>query len=128
MSGNPLSKEIFPNIQPTSPLPQLEAVSSRPIACNLIEETSTHLTTTSFQAVVESDQVSPQPPFLQAEQPQFPQLLLIRLVLWTLHQLRCPSLDTLQHLNVFLVVRGPKLNTVLGMNTLTLILPGTIHI
>ncbi|GAB0181768.1 hypothetical protein GRJ2_000642100 [Grus japonensis] len=31
----------------------------------------------------------------------------------TLHQLRCPSLDTLQHLNVFLVVRGPKPNTVL---------------
>ncbi|KAK4831895.1 hypothetical protein QYF61_020042 [Mycteria americana] len=30
----------------------------------------------------------------------------------TLHQLRCPSLDTLQHLNVSLVVRGPKLNTV----------------
>ncbi|KAK4818814.1 hypothetical protein QYF61_019743 [Mycteria americana] len=30
----------------------------------------------------------------------------------TLHQLRCPSLDTLQHLSVSLVVRGPKLNTV----------------
>ncbi|KAK4816650.1 hypothetical protein QYF61_019627 [Mycteria americana] len=30
----------------------------------------------------------------------------------TLHQLRCPSLDTLQPLNVSLVVRGPKLNTV----------------
>ncbi|KAK4829148.1 hypothetical protein QYF61_002363 [Mycteria americana] len=27
-------------------------------------------------------------------------------------QLRCPSLDTLQHLNVSLVVGGPKLNTV----------------
>ncbi|KAK4818014.1 hypothetical protein QYF61_004127 [Mycteria americana] len=49
----------------------------------------------------------------KAKQPQFPQPLLIRLVLQTLHQLRCPSLDTLQHLNVLLVVRGPKLNTVL---------------
>ncbi|KAK4827144.1 hypothetical protein QYF61_014738 [Mycteria americana] len=49
--------------------------------------------------------------FGKAKQPQFPQLLLIRLVLQTLHQLRCPSLDTLQHLNVPLVVRGPKLNT-----------------
>ncbi|KAK4817221.1 hypothetical protein QYF61_003745 [Mycteria americana] len=65
----------------------------------------------SFVAV-ESDKVSPQPPFLQAKQPQFPQPLLIRLVLQTLHQLRCPSLDTLQHLNVSFVVRGPKLNTV----------------
>ncbi|KAK4827362.1 hypothetical protein QYF61_017287 [Mycteria americana] len=48
----------------------------------------------------------------QAKQPQFPQPILIRLVLQTLHQLRCPSLDTLQPLNVSLVVRGPKLNTV----------------
>ena len=30
-----------------------------------------------------------------------------------LHQLRSPSLDTLQGLDVLLVVRGPKLNTVL---------------
>ncbi|KAK4811094.1 hypothetical protein QYF61_016380 [Mycteria americana] len=43
-----------------------------------------------------------------AKQSQFPQPLLIRLV----HELRCPSLDMLQHLNVVLVVRGPKLNTV----------------
>ncbi|KAK4829054.1 hypothetical protein QYF61_001859 [Mycteria americana] len=47
-----------------------------------------------------------------AKQSQLPQPLLIRLVLQTLHQLRCPSLDTLQHLNVSLVVGGPKLNTV----------------
>ncbi|KAK4827845.1 hypothetical protein QYF61_021982 [Mycteria americana] len=49
---------------------------------------------------------------LEAKQPQFPQPLLIRLVLQTLHQLHSPSLDSLQHLNVSLVVRGPKLNTV----------------
>ncbi|KAK4811651.1 hypothetical protein QYF61_022744 [Mycteria americana] len=66
----------------------------------------------NIEAVVESDEVSPQPPFLQAEQPQVPQLLPISLVLQTLPQLRCPSLDTLQQLNVLLVVRGPKLNTV----------------
>ncbi|KAK4824822.1 hypothetical protein QYF61_019672 [Mycteria americana] len=47
-----------------------------------------------------------------AKQPQLPQPLLIRLVLQTLHQLRCPSLDMLQPLNVSLVVGGPKLNTV----------------
>ncbi|KAK4809905.1 hypothetical protein QYF61_023392 [Mycteria americana] len=70
-----------------------------------------HLSTASFQAVVESDEVSPQPPFLQAEQPQVPQPLPISLVLQTLPQLRCPSLDTLQPLNVSLGVRGPKLNT-----------------
>ncbi|KAK4832946.1 hypothetical protein QYF61_026602 [Mycteria americana] len=101
----------FPNIQSKPPLVQLEAISSRPITCYLGEETDPHLATASFQGVVESDKVSPQPPFLQAEQPQFPQPLLIRLLLQTLHQLPCPSLDTLQHLNVSLGVRGPKLNT-----------------
>ncbi|KAK4833077.1 hypothetical protein QYF61_027739 [Mycteria americana] len=89
----------------------VQAISSHPITCYLGEETDPHLSTTSFQGVVESDKVSPQPPFLQAKQPQFPQPLLIRLLLQTLHQLRCPSLDSLQHLNVSLVVRGPKLNT-----------------
>ncbi|KAK4817545.1 hypothetical protein QYF61_019502 [Mycteria americana] len=75
MPDNPFSEEIFPNIQSKPPLAQLEAISSRPIACYPGEETDPHLTATSFQ-------------------------------------LRCPSLDTLQHLNVSLVVGGPKLNTV----------------
>ncbi|KAK4822641.1 hypothetical protein QYF61_018593, partial [Mycteria americana] len=65
----------------------------------------------TLSVVVESNEVSPQPPFLQAEQPQVPQPLPISLVLQTLPQLRCPSLDTLQPLNVSLVVRGPTLNT-----------------
>ncbi|KAK4825874.1 hypothetical protein QYF61_003148 [Mycteria americana] len=96
MLDNPFSEEKFPNIQSKPPLAQLEAISSCPITCYLGEETNTHLSTTSFQT----------------KQPQFPQPLVIRLVLQTLHQLRCPSLDTLQHLNVSLVVGGPKLNTV----------------
>ncbi|KAK4824048.1 hypothetical protein QYF61_009639 [Mycteria americana] len=112
MLDNPFSEVKFPNIQSKPPLAQLEAISSCPITCYMAEETDPHLSTTSFQAVVESDKVSPQPPFLQAEQPQFPQPLLIRLLLQTLPQLRCPSLHTLQHLNVSLVVGGPKLNTV----------------
>ncbi|KAK4825857.1 hypothetical protein QYF61_003131 [Mycteria americana] len=111
MLDNPFSEEKFPNIQSKPPLAQLEDTSSCPITCYLGEETNPHVSTTSFQVVEESDKVSPQPPFLQAKQPQFPQPLLIRLVLQTLHQLRCPSLDTLQHLNVSLVVGGPKLNT-----------------
>ncbi|KAK4827680.1 hypothetical protein QYF61_020814, partial [Mycteria americana] len=92
----PFSEVKFPNIQSKPPLVQLEAISSRPITCYLGEESDPHLSTTSFQA----------------KQPQLPQPLLIRLLLQTLHQLRCPSLDTLQHLNVSLVVGGPKLNTV----------------
>ncbi|KAK4824286.1 hypothetical protein QYF61_013031 [Mycteria americana] len=112
MLDNPFSEVKFPNLQSKPPLVQLEAISSCPITCYLGEETDPHLSTTSFQVVVESNKVSPQPPFLRAKQPQFPQPLPIRLVLQTLHQLRCPSLDTLQPLNVSLVVGGPKLNTV----------------
>ncbi|KAK4806753.1 hypothetical protein QYF61_005549 [Mycteria americana] len=112
MLDNPLGEEKFPNIQSKPPLAQLEAISSCPITCYLGEETDPHLSTTSFQVVVESDEVSPQPPFLQAKQSQLPQPLLIRLLLQTLHQLRCPSLYTLQYLNIPLVVGGPKLNTV----------------
>ena len=88
MFDNAFGEEIFPNIQSKSPLVQLEAFSSPPMACNLEKETNTHTATTSFQVVVESDKVSPcyrksypQPPLVQAKQPQFPQLLLIRLVL-----------------------------------------------
>ncbi|RMC00430.1 hypothetical protein DUI87_23039 [Hirundo rustica rustica] len=50
-----------------------------------------------------------------AKQPQFSQLILTGLVLQTLHQLFCPSLDSLQDLNVLLIVRGPILNTGLEM-------------
>jgi len=110
---NPFSGEIFPNIQSKHPLTQLEVIASHPIASYLGEEVNTCLTTTSFQVVVESEEVSPQPPLLQTEQPQLLQSLPIRLVLQTPLQPRCPSLDMLQPLSVLLGVRGPKLNTAL---------------
>jgi len=81
MLYNSFREEICAKIQSKPPLTQLEAISLCPIACYLGEETNTHLTTTSFQVVVERDEVSPEPPFLEARQPQFPQLLLIRIVL-----------------------------------------------
>ena len=77
------------------------------IASYLGEETNTHLTTPSCQVVVASNEVPPQPPLLQTKQPQLPQPLLTRLVLQTPHRPHCPSLDTLQPLNVLLVLRGP---------------------
>ena len=90
---NSFSEEIFPNIKSKPPLMQLEAISSRPIAGSLGEETNTCLTATFFHVVAESEKVSPQPPLLQTNQSQFLQLLLIRLVLQTLHQPRCSSLE-----------------------------------
>ena len=65
MPDHSFSKEIFPKIQSEAPLTQLETIASCPIASYLGEETNTHLATASFQVVVGSDKVSPQPPLLQ---------------------------------------------------------------
>jgi len=73
---NPFSEEIFPNTQSKPPPAQLEAISCHPIASYVGEETDTHLATVSLQVVVDSNKVSPQSPFLQDKQSQFPQLLL----------------------------------------------------
>jgi len=91
---------------------QLEAIASRPVAGYWGAETSPRLTTPSLRVVVESDEVSPQLPLLQTEQPQLPQPLLMGFVLQTPPQPGCPALDTLQPLHVLLGVRGPELNTV----------------
>jgi len=93
---------------------QLEAILSSPLA-SYMEEADPCLTITSLQVVVESNKVSPQTPLLQTKQYQFHQLLLIRLVLQIPHQFCCPSLNTLQGLDVFLAVRGPKLDRVLDV-------------
>ncbi|KAJ7416786.1 protein-methionine sulfoxide oxidase mical2 isoform x7 [Willisornis vidua] len=63
------------------------------------------------QVVVENIEVSTRFPFLQAIHPRILQLPIVSHMLQNLHQLCCPSLDTVQHLNVFLVVNCPKLNT-----------------
>ena len=81
MLDNPFGEEIFRNHQSKPVLVQPESIFSCPVACYLGEETNTHLATISFPLVVESDKVSSEPPFLQTKQPQFPQPLLIRLVL-----------------------------------------------
>jgi len=99
MPDHSFRKEIFPNIQSKPPLMQLVAIASCPIAGYLGEDTNTHLTPPSFQVVVESNKVSPQPPLLQTKQPQFPQPLL-RLVLRTPHQPRC-----------WWVIEPPKMQT-----------------
>jgi len=52
-----------------------------------------YLTTTSFQAVVESNIVSLEPPLLQAESSQFPQLLFVTPCAPDPSQLHCPSED-----------------------------------
>lgn len=75
MPDNSFSDEIFPDTQFKPLLVQLKTVSSHLTTCYEGKQTDTHLATTPFQAVVETDKVSPEPPFLQIKQPQFPQLL-----------------------------------------------------
>ena len=64
MPDHSFSKEIFPNIKSKPSLVQPEAFASRLIDSYLAEETNTCLTITSFQVVVESEKVPPQPPVL----------------------------------------------------------------
>ena len=113
MPDHPFREVVFPDIQPEPSLEQLEAIPCSPITNHMREEANPQLTTTSLQVDIESNKVSPEPPLLQTEQSQLLQSLLIRPVLQTPHQLCCPPLDTFQGLDVFLTVRGPKLDTIL---------------
>lgn len=72
------------NIQTKPPLAQPETISSCPIA-GYLGESNPHVAMSSSQAVLESNNVSPELPFLWAEQPHILQLLLIRHLLQTLH-------------------------------------------
>ena len=62
---------VFPNVQPESLVVQLEAIPSSPVIARMREEDDPHLPTTSLQAVIESNKVSPEPPLLQTEQSHF---------------------------------------------------------
>jgi len=66
-------EEVVPNMQPEPPLVQLEAIHSSSSIVTWEKRLSPHLTTTSFLVAVDSDKVSPELPFLQTKQSQFPQ-------------------------------------------------------
>ena len=70
---------------PTRRSSDLEASPSHPIA-SYAEKVDPHLATVSIQIATESDEVSSEPPLLQNEHSQFPQLLSIQLVLQTPHR------------------------------------------
>ncbi|KAK4811244.1 hypothetical protein QYF61_022141 [Mycteria americana] len=62
---------------------------------------------------VESNEVAPQPPFLQTIQAQSPQLLLRGHAFQPFQQLCCPPLDAFKYLHIPLKLWGPELHTVL---------------
>ncbi|KAJ7426288.1 hypothetical protein WISP_17385 [Willisornis vidua] len=113
MPDHPLCKEFVPNTNLKPPLAEFKTMPSCLTDSCLGEETNPHLATTSFQVVVGSDEVTPEPPLLQAKQTQLCQPLLIRFVFQSLHQPCCPSLDLLQHLNILPELSVPELNTLL---------------
>jgi len=79
-----------------------------PILFLLLEKRAdSHLSTTSFQAVVESNKVSSEPPPDWAT--PVPSAALDKIWAPEPVQLCCSFLDMLQGLNVFLMLRGPKL-------------------
>lgn len=73
-SPGKFSLEILPDVQHEYALAQFEIMPSCSLTIFLGEEAHPHMATLSFQAVLESDKVTHEPPFLQAKQPQFPQL------------------------------------------------------
>ena len=75
MSDHSFAEEIVLDIQPKSPLAQLEASPSSPVTSYCGEDANPHIATTSFQVVIEAI-MSLEPPLLQTKS-QFPQLLLI---------------------------------------------------
>lgn len=79
MSNHCFCEEIPPNVQTNPSLMELDAVSSHPVASSLGEETDPRLPTTSFRRPVESGEVRPEPPFLQANTTSSPQDLRARL-------------------------------------------------
>ena len=59
MPNNPFSKEVLPNIQPKTPLAQLKPIPPRPVTSLVGEQANPHLTTASFNVLIESE-VSPE--------------------------------------------------------------------
>ena len=67
-SDSTTSARLLFQFQPESPLVQLEAIPSSPVAIYEGEEADPHFITASFQVVVESYNVSPEPLLLQNKQ------------------------------------------------------------
>ena len=96
---------------------QFEAISLCPIISQQRNEVITILTATSCLVAVENNEVSPQPPLLQTKQPYFPQLLLICPFFQPLYELCHSSLHEPEQFNIPHAVRGPKLNTVIKVQS-----------
>ena len=83
---------MFLNIQPKPPLEQCEAITTCPINSYLGEEANPQFTTTSFQVIVESNEVSSSPDRMIPVPSAVPH----KTCAPDHSKLYCPSLDMLQ--------------------------------
>ena len=91
---------MFPNVHCKPPPARLWTIPTRPTTGSQGEEISTFLSTLSPQEAAESNEIIPQPPFLQTRQAQSPQLLLIGHAFQPFHQLYRSPLDAFKDLNI----------------------------
>ena len=88
-----------------------------PITPHPSEKSLSILPVGPLQVLEGCSMVTPEPSFLQAEQPQLPQPVLIGEVLQPSDYLRCPPLDTLQHIHVLPMLGAPELDAVVQVGS-----------
>ena len=111
-------KIVFPNVQPKSPLAQLEAIPSGPLNSYAREEADPQLTTTSLQLVTESNNVSPEGGLPDWTIPA-PSATPLNPCAPDPSSALLPFSGHAPGLDVFLAVRGPRLSTVLEVQHTT---------
>ena len=84
---HPLSKETLSNVLSEPPLEQLWTIPMRPICRYQGEELSASISISPPQEAIESNEVTPQPPFLQTRQTQSPSPHIIGHAFQPFHQL-----------------------------------------
>ncbi|KAK4815415.1 hypothetical protein QYF61_001403 [Mycteria americana] len=104
-------------------LPRHRAIPTSLITGYQGEELSTSLSSSPPQKAVESNEVTPQPPFLPTRQAQSARPLLTGHAFQPFHQLCCPPLDAFKDLHILLKLWGPELPTALQGTLLTHIEP-----
>lgn len=108
----PLHEEILSNVRSKYSLAQLEVISLCSVTCHLRKETKTFLTKTGIPVVVKSNEVSPSAYFSQDQSSYSSLISSLCLFFFSIYQLCYSSLNALQKLNKFLVVRDPKLSII----------------
>ena len=113
--GHPHNQKVFPDVQTECLVFHFVTIASGPVTGHQQKEPGSTFFAPSFQVSTYFDEISPEPSVLRAEQSQFSQLLLICEVLQSLNHPGGSLLESLQDAHVQLLLRSPKLDTVLQL-------------